>query len=339
MGARLTQALGASLLLVSLQAEAEDAASSALAIDWRAPSECPDDASLRQSVERLFGGTIPATELAVRAELSPEASGYTLVLETTAQGHHGVKRLEDVSCEELTRAAAVLIALAIDPTLTLGEDDASRGARAPDAPVSASASPSAEPAPETAPRVAPQRSAVGPEAAGSALPVQVDGVLAAVGEFGTVPGASPGLLLQLDARFGVGLVGIGGEYLLPQTARVANRSELGALVGYVGGVAFGCLGAFGRRAAPAACAGVAVGRLSGESRGAPVQGHGSLLWVTPELGGTFRYRLRDSVLLEGGITLRFAVQDSEFTLDNVGRVYAPSAVAVRVHAGGVFQIF
>lgn len=338
--ARLARALGALLLLAPVQAAAEDSGASALAIEWRAPSECPDAGSLRGGVERLFGGAIPATELSVRAELSAEAQEYALVLETTAEGHHGVKRLHDLSCEELTRAAAVLIALAIDPNLALSERDAAAWARGPDAPPAESPSQSARPSPaETGAGDAAESSAAPSKTPNSAPTLAGDGSLAALGEYGTVPGWSPGVLVQLDARLGVGLLGIGGEYLAPQRAEVPGRPELGALVGYVGGEAFGCVGAFTHRAAPAACVGVNVGRLSGESRGAPVHGQGSMLWVTPELGGSFRYELRAPVLLEGGVMLRFAVQDSEFTLENVGRVYAPAGIAVRLHLGGVLQLF
>jgi hypothetical protein len=341
-GARLTGAWGVVLLLVPTRAAAEDFGSSALAIEWRAPSECPDEASLRGGVERLFGGSIPGTELSVRAELAAEAPGYALVLETTAEGHHGVKHLHDASCEELTRAAAVLIALAIDPNLALSEKDAAAWARTPDAPLAESPARSetqrTSPA-ETGAGEASQSNASPSKTAGAAPVLAGDGSVAALGEVGTVPGFAPGVLVQMNARLGVGLLGMGGEYLAPQRTQVPGRPEIGALVGYVGGEAFGCVGAFAHRAAPAACAGVNVGSLSGESRGAPVQGHGSLLWVTPEVGGSFRYGLRGPVLLEGGVMLRFAVQDSEFTLDNVGRVYAPSAVAVRVHLGGVFRLF
>jgi hypothetical protein len=44
-------------------------------------------------------------------------------------------------------------------------------------------------------------------------------------------------------------------------------------------------------------------------------------------------------LLEGGLTLRFAVADSQFTLDNVGPVYTPQAVSVAGHFGVAVRLW
>ncbi len=89
-------------------------------IEWTAPSECADSTALRVEIERLLGGSLDAAAerpLAARALVSREKGRWQLQLELSQDGVSRRRLLEGESCRALLDAAAVVIALAINPAL------------------------------------------------------------------------------------------------------------------------------------------------------------------------------------------------------------------------------
>jgi len=87
-----------------------------LELRWEAPIECPTGADVRAEVARLLGGVLPA-ELSLRAEGEATRSddGWTMRLHTSMGGEEGERELAGERCEELGEAAALILALMIDP--------------------------------------------------------------------------------------------------------------------------------------------------------------------------------------------------------------------------------
>lgn len=224
---RATSLLTLLSLLVTAPAHAQDR----LALTWTAPEGCPDDAMVRAEVVRLLGGAIPAGEpVAAEGTTEATAGAFRLTLRTRMNDADGERVLEAAACGELADAAALIVALMIDPEAVAEAPSAEPGPEpepelpdtrerrlevrtelaTPDGP----AEPEPEPAPEPEPEPAPE-----PE------PETLAGFLALGGglDVGSVPGVSGWLWLEggfgipiLDGRLRVGAV-------LPQPAGTETR--------------------------------------------------------------------------------------------------------------------
>ena len=301
-------------------------------LSWSAPEDCPNEAALRAEVVRLApeaAGEVPG--FSARGAITRRESGFGLELETIYGERHGSREMQDVSCTELTRAAAVVIALAIRPesaapdASTISEPKNST----PTEPQKTAAEPPKSPAKAkdaaTAPRTAP---------VASPWEIWLSGAFA--GEVGTLPGFAPGALFGVEGRRGWSSFGVSAEILPTQRT---NTGEPSLAVSYVGGDAFGCVALRQRRFAPGACAGIGVGRLRGESRNASIGGEGSTLWVTPRLGAFISYRMFERFSLEAGAHLRIPVKQASFTVENFGPVYETAPVAALFSLGAVVRIW
>ena len=167
------------------------------AISVQIPAECGSLPAFEQELEQRLG-SVSAPE-ASRITLTPEVSGYQLVVEVGNQR----RELHDASCQELLRAAIVVTLALLDPQKAAATPLASEPERPPPLPPSPpSSSPPAEPA-SNASRHSRPRLALG---AGAGV------------HLGTLPKAT--LMLEFDAqlqwaRFGVAL---GFRYLLPTSS-------------------------------------------------------------------------------------------------------------------------
>lgn len=108
-------------LVLGLHAAApgDAAPASGLELRWEAPSECPDRAQLLAAIDATLG-EVDAGErrpLRVRGRVRAEPSvGFVVRLELD-DGRASTRELRGRSCRELTDAAALVIAMAIDPRL------------------------------------------------------------------------------------------------------------------------------------------------------------------------------------------------------------------------------
>jgi hypothetical protein len=180
------------------------------AISVQIPAECGSLPAFEQELEQRLG-SVSAPE-ATRITLTPEVSGYQLVVEAGSQR----RELHDASCQELLRAAIVVTLALLDPK----KEEATL--------------PAAEPEP-TSPAPAPESTSTPKASAPNApSPKRPKFALGANGglHLGTLPKAT--LMLELDAqlqwaRFGVAL---GFRYLLP-TSTVDEKNR-GVRLGAVG---------------------------------------------------------------------------------------------------------
>ncbi len=92
-------------------------AAAQLAIEWDVPAtECPTVDAVRGEVTRLLGGAVPA-DLALEARAVATRAGgrWTLRLRTVMDGTEGERVIEGDACAPLADAAALVLALMIDP--------------------------------------------------------------------------------------------------------------------------------------------------------------------------------------------------------------------------------
>ena len=88
-------------------------------LTWQAPAGCPTEAQVIREIDELVANSAPAGNItiAASASIAGENDGFTLTLMVRdVEGSHG-RRLEAPTCDELGHAAALIVALAIDPAL------------------------------------------------------------------------------------------------------------------------------------------------------------------------------------------------------------------------------
>lgn len=109
-----TGALALVLGTCSWASSARADAPEGLVLTWHAPEGCPAEDEVRAEVVSLLGEGVAAV-LPVRAdaELTPREGGWSLVLHTVIEETEGERTLDGETCEEVARAAALVLALAL----------------------------------------------------------------------------------------------------------------------------------------------------------------------------------------------------------------------------------
>jgi len=80
----------------------------ALDLSWDAPPSCPSEAVVREQVAELLDGP-PAASVRARGTLTPSADAWVLELEIDGV----TKQLRERSCDQLARAAALMLSIAL----------------------------------------------------------------------------------------------------------------------------------------------------------------------------------------------------------------------------------
>jgi len=199
---RCALALGlASVGLAAGRAVASDAAA-LVVLEWAAPEGCPDGAYVEREVHRLLGDASAGSPyMQARAQVRQEKSGrWHIELRTMGRQGPGVRTVTAESCPALADAAALILALAIDPQRVAANRStttAAPSATAQPVPDAASAStgvpsPSASPQTPTHPEQDVPRSTSPP-------PVRFAVAASAVLDTGTLPAVAAGLAARLAA--------------------------------------------------------------------------------------------------------------------------------------------
>lgn len=141
----LARVLLAISLTGSAAAATEPSAAPPFKLHWSAPADCASETEIEQDTRRLLGAsTAPPSSEPVEADarVTVAKKGFELRI-TVGQGDQARTRwLEAATCAELSHAAALIVALAVDPSLAFPEAAGNAGALV--APVPAS-SPCTEP--------------------------------------------------------------------------------------------------------------------------------------------------------------------------------------------------
>jgi hypothetical protein len=92
---------------------------SAMELDWSAPAECPDGEAVRSAAISLTGAHKQnSRHLKARGSIRPaDGTGWILSLTTDLDGVTGERTLAGDSCQSLTDAAVLMLALILNPDL------------------------------------------------------------------------------------------------------------------------------------------------------------------------------------------------------------------------------
>ena len=119
------------VLAAPLTARAESVAATAFHLHWSGPASCPDEGEVARETQRLLGPSTAAPRampVEAEAQVSAAGDGFELLLRLGPTEQTRTRHLQAPSCDELARAAALVVALAVDPSLSLAEPPRSGGA-------------------------------------------------------------------------------------------------------------------------------------------------------------------------------------------------------------------
>jgi hypothetical protein len=280
-------------LALAAGVRAQERGAERLELDWVAPAGCPARAELERAVrERLSSGNeagAPGPALRASGSVTASDRGYRLELET----EHGRRSLAAGSCREAASAAALILALLIDPE--------------------------AETAPAPPP-VPPPRSLW------LSLRAEVSADWAILPELAFGPGLAAGV------RWRATSFELTGTWLPPRDAYRSERDSAVANLSLLT-AALGACHALTRAPELSPCLRIEHGRLIAEPRGLPnARSHGAAwtaLWAGARLGVRLASWLWANLELAVGLPLLGAT----FTVNSVGTAHETGDVTGRLRAG------
>lgn len=307
-------------------------------LTWDAPLGCPSHAELTREVEGLIAdtsGVSRAAPIFASASITQEPDGFALKLTLRDIEAERVRRIGAPTCEELGHAAALIVAIAVDPTIL---------ERRVDPPATGNATNACSNAPklfycrlrDLPAAVNESRAASQPDVAAPPQtrsdptmnePLRWRAGLGLFGSIGILPGLYPGLnilgALQSNAfRFELNASMLNARVEDEAAGRGANFSLYRASPR-------ACLLWTEARWAAGPCGGVRLGRISGTGYGVPNSKTQSAFWGETNLGATVELRLSASSLLSLGADLGLPWWRDDFQL--LGRsLHQPSRLSANL---------
>lgn len=331
----LTQALGACGLVAGFcgdswakQAELPSRSSAGggrIELSLAGPGECPNASALHDQVQKL--ARLPADaphRLEAHLLIEPtEPDRLRLLLTASLDGAApGERTFIGASCAEVTDAAALTLALMLNPDAAPPDEEAA-------APSPASAlQPAAPPARERAapsPRSAPR--------------IHAFAGLTAGGRVGVMPSVSP----EAGAAVGVSLnqfsSGLGVLAAPPQTAHTAS-GQFGGRFWALSGTWLACwapLDDVTIQLGP--CAGVGLTRLAGSGVGVTHPHDSETSWVSGTLGLSTALALGSRVTVRALVLGAVPATRPTFYLQGLGPVHQPAAVSASLQGTVAIRLF
>jgi hypothetical protein len=307
------------------------AAPEGLELAWAAPPGCPGEVEVRAVVEKLVGERDPKLRqpLVARGNVVEEAGRFRLELSWRSASSEAVRSVEGQSCDEVTQAGALIIALALDPTVEepLGSGVPAEEPRAASVvPAGVIAKPEAPIASET--KVPPdhaERKANRTSDGG----VGLSGRAAFALDLGTLPGTAPGGFLGARLSLAPVAVVLDGLTFVPVEREVAA----GAGEFWLSALSLRPCWPFLRerfRAEPCVALEAHVVRSEGKKLSDPDE---RWAWF-PSFGLTLEaaYRLSPALSLIGGGALLASPSRPTFVIEGVP-VHEPAAATGRLSLG------
>jgi hypothetical protein len=328
------------VLLVAGVAAAE-APREAVSLRWTAPDQCPDDIQLVHAVEALLGQRLLETReqaLTIRAAAQGDlAHGFAAKVSFSSPQGAEERFLEHPSCEQLVRALALVVALAIDPERVRVMEKAALDSTAANGvrPPPVSPPPTALPTGNTEQQCEPAAK-VAPDFALRGARFALHGLAGA----GPLPNIGAGLEATLGWRRRAFRAELVTRYWVPREEPLdaAHTSALRLGLATVGARA--CWLPTSGAWQVAACAGGNLGDMNGTGLGLenPQRHHALYADVAGSLGLSYtRWRL----LPEGGFELSGALARPPFGIVEDGNpveVYRPAAWGLTAFLGCAFEL-
>lgn len=237
-----------------------------LELRWSAPPGCPDEAGVRSSVRALLGReltSVDADAIAVDGEIVRRDRGWSLRLTITSASGSRTRELPGESCQDLSGVAALLIAIAIDPTM-----------ESIDAPP-----PAAEPTPPPAREPVASPPVVAPQPRRKPMIGGAFGVHGVLG-YGALPRIDGALGPDAALRIGAARIELAGSFWWPSPTRARDAS---LRLWHVD--VRGCWApSVARRVELPLCGGLQLGAMIGRGDAIARPTRGRLPWVAMDLG-------------------------------------------------------
>jgi hypothetical protein len=294
-----------SAVLAQNQTPVAKPAGTSLDLDWSAPTGCPDGAAVRAEALRLTGDAPGSRHLKARAAIRPAGPGWELTLTTELDGVTGERTLAGISCKSLADAAALMLALILNPDLALPPVE----------------QPAAPPAKRSWPAV---RWRVGAHA----------GI-----QTGAIAKLSSSYALSLAVALGRFSLRLMPSFTPPQDVFIPNREpQVGGRLWLGGAAVLGCWEPTAGPFVLGPCLGLDVSRLHGRGLGVLQPSDEAIYWTSAELGAFVGLPLGNHILIEvGGVGL-LPLGRPKFYLDEIGEVSRPAGFGWRA-MGGLAWVF
>lgn len=287
-------------------------------LTWAAPDACPRAHDVTARMARLLSRSAePLTELVAEANVSSDGSAFALEMRIWQADRPAYRRLRATSCRELSDAAALLLALLVDPALQI-EPDPAPVRRAPAA------------LPAAAPR---ETGAATARTGASAWVWGASG--SAVLDWAALPGPSPGLRAAISgerSRLRLELAVVWLPLATEVARHAAGEPEKGGKFRLIASGARACHAVF---VSPrlSACAVGELGALRATGFGTVHDRSRSVLWAAAGPGLLAGIPFARNAQLALGADWLFALNRPRFALDNVGVVHRPAVAGARFAAG------
>lgn len=345
--------------LVALVARAEVP----LTLTWSAPTGCPKREAVVAEVERLLAArTKPSSPVTASASITRGAGDYHLriVVETPSGGRQ--RLLAAPTCAELADAAALILAIAINPSAVTeqpapprdagaGNDagpspdagaagdagnpnDAGAPAASPSAVASAAPTARASATPSgtaNAPALVEPRSSAGPE------PIALRAVAAVDLDQGTFRGATPSFRAGLSFVRAPLRLELAGMFTWGGRIPAPTLPDAGGEMWRAGGSLAACVeraldGAAPRGPRGGLCLGFEAGALRATSYGVLSPDQVTVPWLAPSIGALARWPLAKRFALRFDVGVAAPIVEPAFRILGVGIVHYVGLVTAR---GGV----
>jgi hypothetical protein len=286
-------------------------------LEWNAPDGCPDRAEIARRVEALLGHPATSNEaLAFRAEVRETDDGhFRATLRSRWAGGSTERTFEAVDCAKIGRAAALIVAMAIDPV------DVAEVASEP------------RPQPQPQPR-APEEP--------RATPVEAPAVhlgfgMRATVDVGSLPLPTIGGGPLATLRFGAWELQLGAQAWIPRRTAGSTPTGAGGEIGLLTGEARAC-----REIVPLAltlslCLGGEAGVTDGAAFGIPVPRHPRSLWLAALGGAIIRPRVASGLWAWMSFDAAVPLTPPDYAIEGLGSVHRPWPVVGRASMGVEIQ--
>jgi hypothetical protein len=279
-----------------------------LELSWQSPPECPTGREIRAEALRLASADsklLPSVQAKVTIEREGESS-YVLTLTTGAAGPGAIQTFRAGSCRAVAQAAAVTLALLLNPD-----------------PADTSVASSSEASPEL------RRPARQPSAPIRAALVGLAGV-----QLGSLPQMGPTLGAELGLHDGPASLWLGGAYGPAQRTMIEGQpNQVGGELALGRGMLYGCWAFRVRSPSLNLCAGLDFTRISGRGVGVTDERAGAVHWFSALGGGATEVTLHENIKLRLGAFVATPFSHPAAFVENAGTVHKPATVTANLHAG------
>ena len=282
-------------------AAAQAATASGVQLAWHAPEQCPSEAQVLARVAEYVGEHGASAHVDAEATVERVAEDrYSLALTLKSTGAR--RELTASTCDRAAEAAALLIAIAIDPSLAVLPEGAGNSQN-PDQNQSQNQSQSQNQGqnPNQNPDPNPDQS----ENQSQGKEITWDAAVLAVLDLSSMPGASFGLAALGNAKLSFWRFGLAAELFSPAEGNVSQIPTATVSVSAFMARASVCPAWMLGDLELGPCAFGEIGRTSGEARGIAKPLDGSALWLALGLLAQARVALGShfNLLVEAGAAL------------------------------------